>query len=98
MPYEVAAIVSEKLSIPTIGIGSGVDCDGQVLVMHDLLGLSGDFNPKHGKRYIEGEKILGEALQAYMNEVEKAIFPTDKNSFETTVETIELLRGEYLDK
>lgn len=77
IPAEVAREVSRALPIPTIGIGAGPDCDGEVQVLHDLLGLAGDFTPKHARRFAEvGETIRG-ALQQYVDEVRAGTFPAE---------------------
>lgn len=81
MPASLAKLITERIKVPTIGIGAGVHCDGQVQVLHDIMGLFGDFMPKHAKRYA----LLGDAIQTavkdYMGEVQSALFPTDKESF-----------------
>lgn len=81
MPASLAKLITERVKVPTIGIGAGVHCDGQVQVLHDILGLFGDFMPKHAKRYA----LLGDAIQTavkdYMGEVQSDLFPTDKESF-----------------
>ncbi len=81
MPASLAKLITERVKVPTIGIGAGVHCDGQVQVLHDIMGLFGDFMPKHAKRYA----LLGDAIQTavkdYMGEVQSALFPTDKESF-----------------
>ena len=69
IPAELAAVVSAELAIPTIGIGAGAGCDGQVQVFHDLLGLAGDFKPKHARRYADVGEIVREALTAYVGDV-----------------------------
>ncbi|MEM4298455.1 MAG: 3-methyl-2-oxobutanoate hydroxymethyltransferase, partial [Nitrososphaerota archaeon] len=69
IPSEVAKIITESLRIPTIGIGAGPHCDGQVLVLHDLLGLFERFKPKFVKRYAELAKTIQEALEAYRDDV-----------------------------
>jgi 3-methyl-2-oxobutanoate hydroxymethyltransferase len=77
----VAEIVTERLSIPTIGIGAGVSCDGQVLVLHDVLGLYGDFKPKFAKRYADiGTQVI-DALKAFDAEVRAGTFPDAEHSF-----------------
>jgi 3-methyl-2-oxobutanoate hydroxymethyltransferase len=81
IPAPVAAIVTERLSIPTIGIGAGVDCDGQVLVLHDVLGLYGDFKPKFAKRYAEIGTAVVDALRAFDSEVREGSFPDAEHSF-----------------
>jgi 3-methyl-2-oxobutanoate hydroxymethyltransferase len=76
IPAELARLITETLEIPTIGIGAGPDCDGQVQVIHDLLGWIPDFTPKHAKRYADmGETIRG-AARKYAEEVQARRFPT----------------------
>ena len=77
---DVAAAVTNKLNIPTIGIGSGKYCSGQVQVIADLLGLQ-EFKPKHAKRYLEGAEIISAALKSYADEVRNCTFPTEEHSF-----------------
>jgi len=77
---DVAAAVTNKLNIPTIGIGSGKYCSGQVQVIADLLGLQ-EFKPKHAKRYLEGAEIISAALKSYADEVRNGTFPTEEHSF-----------------
>jgi 3-methyl-2-oxobutanoate hydroxymethyltransferase len=80
VPESLARFVSKRLSIPTIGIGAGPGCDGQVQVWHDLLGLYDDFKPRHAKRYGEiGEAIVA-GLQAYATEVREKSFPTSAHA------------------
>lgn len=79
VPAEVATIVTEELEIPTIGIGAGPGCDGQVQVFHDLVGLSG-FTPRHAKRYLDAERLMVESLSAFVSEVRSGVFPADENA------------------
>jgi 3-methyl-2-oxobutanoate hydroxymethyltransferase len=81
MPKELGKEISRKLAIPTIGIGGGPDCDGQVLVLHDLLGIFEEFVPKFVKRYAEMAGQVREAVSAYVDDVKKGAFPTDKESY-----------------
>jgi len=81
IPTELAAEITEKLTIPTIGIGAGIHCDGQVLVIHDVLGLMGDFRPKFVKRYVDLRQVISQAVENYMDEVRKGKFPTEEHSF-----------------
>jgi len=81
IPAPVAAMVTERISIPTIGIGAGIDCDGQVLVLHDVLGLYGDFKPKFAKRYAEIGTAVVDALRAYDSDVREGRFPDAEHSF-----------------
>lgn len=78
VPWEVAQKVSEILAIPTIGIGSGPACDGQVQVFHDLFGLVSGFKPRHAKEYAEVGKAIQEGLKEYVREVKGGIFPTEE--------------------
>ncbi len=76
----VAERISGLLEIPTIGIGSGPACDGQVLVMHDMLGLDERFRPRHAKRYLELHSLLREAFTAYADDVRSGRFPAEEHS------------------
>jgi 3-methyl-2-oxobutanoate hydroxymethyltransferase len=81
VPAQLAAFISRKISIPTIGIGAGAGCDGQVQVIHDMLGLFTDFVPKHTKQYVRLADVMFTALTEYYNEVKAGSFPTEKQSF-----------------
>ena len=81
VPIDLAAEITDMLPIPTIGIGAGPHCDGQILVMHDLLGMSGDFTPKFVKRYANLERVVADAVSAYISEVREQAFPQDEHSF-----------------
>jgi len=81
VPAELAAEVTAALRIPTIGIGAGVDCDGQVLVCNDLLGFDLGFSPKFLKRYAELQNPIGEAVACYVDEVRNGLFPSTEHSF-----------------
>ncbi|MFH1626320.1 MAG: 3-methyl-2-oxobutanoate hydroxymethyltransferase [Pseudomonadota bacterium] len=81
IPSKLAQEITERLRIPTIGIGAGVNCDGQVLVINDVLGLSGDFRPKFVKKYVNLEEIISKAVKDYISEVKSAAFPGDEHSF-----------------
>jgi 3-methyl-2-oxobutanoate hydroxymethyltransferase len=80
VPARLARYISEHLEIPTIGIGAGSDCDGQVLVTHDLLGLFERFTPKFVKKYASLYQEMAEAFSAYKSEVEGHIFPAEEHS------------------
>jgi 3-methyl-2-oxobutanoate hydroxymethyltransferase len=80
IPAALAAVVTGRLTIPTIGIGAGAGCDGQVQVWHDVLGLGGDWTPRHAKRYAELGAAMEAALKAYAEDVQSGAFPTDANS------------------
>jgi len=75
IPAELAKKVSEQLTIPTIGIGAGVDCDGQVLVLHDMLGITKDFSPRFLRRYADLGKIIDSSVKQYIEDVRTKEFP-----------------------
>ncbi len=81
VPAPLAAFISKKISIPTIGIGAGVGCDGQVQVINDILGSYTDFVPKHAKQYAKIAGVMAEAISQYHNDVKNGKFPTDAQSF-----------------
>jgi len=81
VPTPLATLITQKISIPTIGIGAGIGCDGQVQVINDILGSFADFVPKHAKQYAKLTDIMSSAITEYYNEVKVGIFPTDKQSF-----------------
>jgi 3-methyl-2-oxobutanoate hydroxymethyltransferase len=81
IPLSLAKEITKTLSIPTIGIGAGPYCDGQVLVMHDLLGLFDRFVPKFIKRYAHLKTDAISAIQEYRKEVEEGTFPSEEQSF-----------------
>jgi 3-methyl-2-oxobutanoate hydroxymethyltransferase len=78
---EVAEIITSRSHIPIIGIGSGPMIDGQVLVLHDLLGLYNEFNPKFIKRYLDLSKLIGKAITQYCSEVREGIFPNEGHTY-----------------
>ncbi|ACH40015.1 3-methyl-2-oxobutanoate hydroxymethyltransferase [Citrifermentans bemidjiense Bem] len=81
IPMSLAARITAELSIPTIGIGAGPHCDGQVLVIHDILGLCSKYSPKFVKRYAELAPLIGEACSNYIAEVKGGIFPEERHGF-----------------
>ena len=81
VPAPIAKMVTERLTIPTIGVGAGVHCDGQVLVAHDMLGLFDRFTPKFVKRYVNLSEQILKAFEAFREEVVQGKFPTDQHSF-----------------
>ncbi|MBF93480.1 MAG: 3-methyl-2-oxobutanoate hydroxymethyltransferase [Euryarchaeota archaeon] len=81
IPADLARKVSEKLDVPTIGIGAGPDCDGQVLVLHDMLGITKDFSPRFLRRYADlGESVDG-AVRQYIDDVRQGSFPSKEESY-----------------
>jgi len=81
MPTEVAGRVTQRLDVPTIGIGAGPDCDGQIQVLHDVLGMLPDFKPRHARRYAEVAGIMLDALGRYASDVRELAFPSEAESF-----------------
>jgi len=81
IPAALAKLITERVSVPTIGIGAGPHCDGQVQVLHDMLGLYPDFVPKHAKQYAHLAEDVSQAAREYIAEVAEGRFPTDKESF-----------------
>lgn len=75
VPAEVAAVITERLTIPTIGIGAGPHCDGQVLVFHDMIGYTSGYIPKHNKRYANLAEVIRSAASTYLDEVQAGTFP-----------------------
>ncbi len=81
IPAALAAALTESVSVPTIGIGAGVGCSGQVLVSHDLLGLTKDFNPRFVRHYADLGRTVTEAVQHYVEDVRQRAFPGDEESY-----------------
>jgi len=93
VPIELAEAITKRLSIPTIGIGAGVGCDGQVQVWHDILGLF-EKSPRHAKRFAEAGALIEEALRSYREEVEAGTFPARTNASTIAAGTLaEALKG-----
>ncbi|GAV26047.1 3-methyl-2-oxobutanoate hydroxymethyltransferase [Carboxydothermus islandicus] len=89
VPAALAAKITESIPIPTIGIGSGVNCDGQVLVYHDILGMYPRMLPKFVKRYADLSSLIKEAIRQYVQEVKEQQFPEEKHSFTMAPEILE---------
>jgi 3-methyl-2-oxobutanoate hydroxymethyltransferase len=85
MPLDLAAEITEKLTIPTIGIGAGPHCDGQILVLHDVLGLGSGPRPRFAKAYTDLAAAASQALRDYAGEVRNSTFPTEAHSFRPLV-------------
>lgn len=94
IPARLAALVSQRLSIPTIGIGAGVDCDGQVLVTHDLLGLFDRFTPRFVKKYADLHTVMGQAFHEFMEDVASRRFPAAEHAVEMSGEEWQTLQQE----
>src|SRR3954469_14539881 len=81
VPAKIARVISEQLEIPTIGIGAGVGCDGQILLCHDLLGVFTDFKPKFTKRFANLTEVAVKGITQYIQEVKSGTFPDDDHSY-----------------
>lgn len=91
VPSKLAKIITSKLSIPTIGIGAGADCDGQILVYQDMLGMYNDFTPKFVKKYENIGERMDIAFKQYISEVKEKVFPGEEHGFKISDEVIEKL-------
>ena len=83
VPDAVATTVTEAVPVPTIGIGAGAHCDGQVLVMYDLLGMDPEFAPKFVKKYADLGTIVPAAIARFKDEIEAGVFPAEEHTFHT---------------
>ncbi len=92
VPAQLAELITQRLHIPTIGIGAGAACDGQVQVFHDILGLFDEFVPRHTKQFAQLGSVMREAVGIYVHEVQGHAFPTAENSFTMKEEIIAALR------
>jgi len=92
IPKQLAALITEKVKIPTVGIGAGIGCDGQVLVLHDMVGLFKRFTPKFVKVYADVFSIQLEAVKRFIGDVQGGSFPGEEHSFTMKEETIAELR------
>ena len=93
VPAELASLISEKISVPTIGIGAGVGCDGQVLVLHDIMGLYQGQSPKFVKKYAAIGENMQQAAAQYIKEVKQGLFPVEEHSFHMNEESLKRLYG-----
>jgi len=98
VPAKLAKLVTESLSIPTIGIGAGADCDGQVLVYQDMLGMYADFTPRFVKKYAQLGETMKAAFKAYIQETGEGIFPSAEHQFQIKEETLRRLYGNLDNK
>lgn len=94
VPDKISEIITKKLKIPTIGIGAGASCDGQVLVSHDMLGLFERFTPKFVKKYVNLSEQILNAVKTYKQEVVSGAFPAKEHTFSIREEELEKLKGE----
>lgn len=96
IPGKLAKIISEKISIPTIGIGAGKDCDGQVLVINDLLGMYSEFTPKFAKKYTNLKDEITTSVGQYIDEVKHGSFPEDKHTFSIKEDILETVMSDHI--
>ena len=94
VPAELARLVTERAHVPTIGIGAGPHCDGEVQVIYDILGMFPDFTPKHTKRYAELGNAIRDAVASYVSEVRSGVFPTEAQSAPIDADVIAKIRKE----
>ena len=92
VPAALAKIITETISIPTIGIGAGAGCDGQILVYQDMLGMYSDFTPKFVKKFANVGQVMTQAFADYIKETKEGTFPTVEQSFKIDEEIIEKLK------
>lgn len=97
VPSELSRLLSERLSVPTIGIGAGPFCDGEVQVYHDVMGLFPDFTPRHTKRFADLGSAMRAGVESYLREVRERSFPTEAQSAPIDQKLIERLRAETQD-
>ena len=98
VPAPLGKLIAESVSVPVIGIGAGVDVDGQVLVTHDMVGLFDRFVPKFVKQYTRIRPIIIDAIKTYGEEVKSGAFPTDAHSFGMPDETLAALKASLKEK
>ena len=92
IPVELAEIITAKLKIPTIGIGAGIKCDGQIQVFHDLVGAFKENPPKHSKKYLNSEQNIYKAIECYTKDVQGQVFPNESNSVTMNENTLAELK------
>ena len=91
VPAKLAKLVTESINIPTIGIGAGAGCDGQVLVIYDMLGMFSDFKPKFVKHFANAGDVIREAVKTYIAEIDDGTFPAEEHGYKIDDEVIEKL-------
>ncbi len=91
VPAKLAKLVTEAVAIPTIGIGAGPDCDGQVLVIYDMLGMFSDFKPKFVKHFANAGEMINTAVKQYIEEIDSGVFPGEEHGFKIEDDVLEKL-------
>ena len=95
VPAQIAELVTKELNIPTIGIGAGNECDGQVQVFHDIAGLFTDFTPRHAKKYFDAGLSIQQAIVSYVKEVQDGSFPHPSNAHYIDNELLEQIKDQW---
>jgi len=95
VPAELAEVITKKLTIPTIGIGAGAGCDGQVLVYQDMLGIFSDFTPKFAKKFEDVGSLMKKGFSEYINETKSGVFPAQEHIFKIDSDVINRIREKY---
>jgi len=98
VPDRIAGLITKELKIPTIGIGAGIDCDGQVLVIHDMLGLFQRYTPKFVKKYVDISPLISKAIEEYKNEVLQEKFPGPQHTFSIKEEEFKKLKQDEKER
>lgn len=93
MPKEASKFISENLAIPTIGIGAGSDCDGQILVVNDLIGKFDEFSPRFARKYFDSKAMITDCAAKYINDVKTGSFPSEDESFKLSDEELKKLEN-----
>lgn len=93
MPKEASKFISENLAIPTIGIGAGPDCDGQILVVNDLIGKFDEFSPRFARKYFDSKKMITDSVVKYIDDVKTGDFPSEEESFKLSEEELKKLEN-----
>ena len=93
VPGELAGVVTETVAVPTIGIGAGPKCDGQVLVVNDVLGLFEKFTPSFVKKYLDLAPHIRKAVETFRDEVEQGAFPAQEHTFGSSIDFSSLMKG-----
>ena len=95
IPAELAEVITKKLTIPTIGIGAGAGCDGQVLVYQDMLGMFSDFTPKFAKKFADVGSLMKSGFKEYIDETKSGAFPAVEHTFKIDSEVIAKVKKKY---
>ncbi|HAP78652.1 MAG TPA: 3-methyl-2-oxobutanoate hydroxymethyltransferase [Ruminococcus sp.] len=95
IPAELAEVITKKLTIPTIGIGAGAGCDGQVLVYQDMLGMFSDFTPKFAKKFADVGSLMKSGFKEYIDETKSGAFPAVEHTFKIDSEVIAEVKKKY---